>query len=166
MHLKPLLTTCSDVKAPPQQVVQQIMSIAPILPEQEQRKLSQNSGQPDRSDNATAKPTQQPRQQPQQPQNSSLIDLDTHNTANTRTTQQDPIAGNPLHPTSNPKQIPVGQTTTQSSAGGLMDDDHHLNKQMGNMSLHQPLTPSGQSKPLQRTDTETSETEVFVDAEG
>lgn len=52
-----------------------------------------------------------------------------------------------------------------STSGALMDDDRHLNQQMGNMSLHQPLTPSGQSKPLARTDTETSETEVFVDAQ-
>lgn len=170
-----VLTLVSDVKAPPQQIVQQILSIAPILREQEQRQLSQPQGQPDRSDNATPRPPptqRQPPPPPQQQQNTSLVDLDPHRPQGSNTAQPDPIAGNPLHPTSNPKQIPGSAPTAQvpltgnsRASGGLMDDDRHLNQQMGNMSLHQPLTPSGQSKPLQRTDTETSETDVFVDAE-
>lgn len=81
------------------------------------------------------------------------------------------ISGNPLHPTSNPKQVPNqygGPTPAPSSnaprGGSLMDDDRQMNSQMGNMSLHQPLTPAGQ--PIKRTDTETSDTDVFVDAQG
>jgi hypothetical protein len=47
-----------------------------------------------------------------------------------------------------------------------MDNDNDasgMNDQMKNMHLQQPMTPST-VKPLQRTDTETSEVDEFVDA--
>lgn len=55
----------------------------------------------------------------------------------------------------------------------LMDDDHHvnaMNDQMGHMRLMEPTkTPAkavpGKDKPLERTDTQTSEIDAFFDAE-
>jgi len=49
-----------------------------------------------------------------------------------------------------------------------MDDDNHLNDKMGNMSMQQPLNPTSQEsgRPIKRLDTETSDTDIFVDAEG
>lgn len=49
-----------------------------------------------------------------------------------------------------------------------MDSDHGIsgmNDQMKDMRLQQPMTP-GTGKPLKRTDTETSEVDEFVDAQG
>jgi hypothetical protein len=63
-----------------------------------------------------------------------------------------------MHPTSNP----------QAPSGNLMDSDHGLssmNDQMKDMRLQQPMTPSV-GKTLKRTDTDTSEVEEFVDAQG
>lgn len=94
--------------------------------------------------------------------------------ANTRV---EPIAGNPLHPTSDPQPTPVHQSTTLNAPIGnppktttnLMDDDERQLSEMNNgvssMSLHQPMVPQGRD-PLQRADTETSDVDVFVDAEG
>lgn len=56
----------------------------------------------------------------------------------------------------------------------LMDDDQHINAmndKMGNMNLMGPMqTPgnpsTGTPRPLERTDTETSEVDSFFDAEG
>lgn len=73
-----------------------------------------------------------------------------------------------MHPTSNP-QPPVHQSATlQAHTGNLMDSDHGIsgmNDQMKDMRLQQPMTP-GTGKPLKRTDTETSEVDEFVDAQG
>ncbi|KAK5047784.1 hypothetical protein LTR84_006449 [Exophiala bonariae] len=92
-------------------------------------------------------------------------------------TKAEPIAGNPLHPTSHPQQTPVHQSTTLNAPTGnppkvatnLMDDDDRqmseMNNGVSNMSLHQPMVPQGRD-PLKRTDTETSDVDVFVDAEG
>jgi hypothetical protein len=46
-----------------------------------------------------------------------------------------------------------------------MDDDEHLNNQISKLKMHEAMVPEGQ-QPLKRTDTDTSEVEVFVDAEG
>lgn len=62
-----------------------------------------------------------------------------------------------MHPTSHP-QAPA--------PNNLMDNENNtsgMNDQMKNMRLQQPMTPSA-VKPLQRTDTETSEVDEFVDA--
>jgi hypothetical protein len=50
---------------------------------------------------------------------------------------------------------------------GLMDDDQHdemMNDKLKDLKLHEPITPSEQ-KPLQRTDTGTSDVDAFFDAE-
>lgn len=89
----------------------------------------------------------------------------------------EPIAGNPLHPTSHPQQTPVHQSTTVNAPMGnppkvatnLMDDDDgqlsEMNNGVSKLSLHQPMVPQGRD-PLKRADTETSDVDVFVDAEG
>ena len=65
-----------------------------------------------------------------------------------------------MPPTSNPP-------STQHKTSHLMDDDgdvSHMNNQMSKMNIHEAMVPDGK-KPLQRIDTETSEADVFVDAE-
>jgi hypothetical protein len=82
---------------------------------------------------------------------------------------------NILHPTSNPQVTsPVHQSTaTQAPLGNAkqgnlldFDDDHDVRQttsQMSNLNMsHQAMQPRS---PLQRTDTGTSEVDVFVDAE-
>ena len=216
----------SDAHARPDQVVQQILSIAPVLPGQKpgqhnttQQKSStaqRSAPAPAPSKSATASapsrqpPTTAPFQQPptampsqhlptaapikervmnQQPQIDSLIDFGGHSqpqassipqsqpqafpSYSNQRTGADPIAGNPLHPTSNPKQIaPIYDSITSSSSNApksssLMDDNYKLNDQMGSMSMQQPLYPtsSADGRPIKRMDTETSDTEVFVDAQ-
>lgn len=80
-----------------------------------------------------------------------------------------------MHPTSDPKQLaPIYAAVTAGPGGNpshsnsLMDDDRHLNDRMSGMSMQQPLNPTsqGSGRPIKRTDTETSEPEVFVDAQG
>ena len=71
-----------------------------------------------------------------------------------------PPEGNAMHPTSHPQ-------TSQQKTANLMDDDgdvSHMNNQMSKMNMHEAMVPDGK-KPLKRTDTETSEPDVFVDAE-
>lgn len=60
-----------------------------------------------------------------------------------------------MHPTSTPKST------------NLMDNDDDLtqmNSQMSKVNMHEAIVPDGK-KPLTRADTETSEVDVFVDAE-
>lgn len=86
-------------------------------------------------------------------------------------TRPDPIAGNLMHPTSNPKQNPIAYDSAITAPIGNAPkssnllDDHDLDNKMAGMSMQAPLTPKGPA-PIKRTDTETSETDVFVDAEG
>ena len=81
-----------------------------------------------------------------------------------------------MHPTSNPQQtVPLHQSTvTQQPVGNapkqtnLLDFDDHkdsgLNDKMASLNMsHEPMKPD--NTPLKRTDTETSEQDVFVDAE-
>ena len=46
----------------------------------------------------------------------------------------------------------------------MLDDDDHLSTPMSKLNMHEAMVPEGQ-KPLKRTDTETSDVDVFVDAE-
>lgn len=150
----------------------QILSIAPILPgQQTSTKQSQPvSTQPTKTSNASLQPPAPAQSQAHKP-SVNLIDLDSRptSTAPPENTSNS-IQGNPLHPTSNPKQVtPVHQSTAiaapagnQVPTGNLLDDDHQLNDKMSNMTMQQPLQP----KPIQRTDTDTNEPEEFVDAQG
>lgn len=174
----------SDVHAPPDQIIQQILSIAPILPGQ---KAGQQKA-PQQQPVTPSAPAQKPPSIKEQPQNDNLIDFGAQPQSSgtaplqpqsipSSSRQQmgaDPIAGNPLHPTSNPKQGPIHETTTTAAPVGnplkqanLMDDNYHLNDRMANMSMQQPMHPTsqGDARPIKRLDTETSETDVFVDAE-
>ncbi len=70
------------------------------------------------------------------------------------------------------KQNVVSQYRARSVS--LMDDDRHgsaMNDKMGSMKLMEPTkTPApptnGEERPLERTDTQTSEVDAFFDAEG
>ena len=120
----------------------------------------------------------QPQQAPtyqEQPHSASLIDLDSRPSSTVQPpaprSNPDPIAGNPLHPTSNPRN-PVAQSSVTTApvgnppkAGNLMDDHDDMNAKMASMSMHTALTPKS-APPITRNDTETSEVDVFVDAEG
>ena len=163
-----MLTYPSDVHAPPEKIVEQILTIAPILP---------GSGQPKSSEPLVEQPTPTAKKAPSMKESAepdSLIDLSSRPSSTTPPEPKaDPIAGNPLHPTSNPKQAPMHQSTATpapvgnpSKARNLLDDDQQMNDKMASMSMQQPLTPQGESRPIKRTDTETSDTDVFVDAEG
>lgn len=46
------------------------------------------------------------------------------------------------------------------------DDDGGLNEKMSGMKMQEAMVPQGGSRPLKRADTDTSEVDVFVDAEG
>jgi len=206
----------SDAHAKPDHVVQQILSIAPILPGQ--KPGQQNTSQQHSSKAAAPEPaptkapatasakapvppqqSQAPAPAPamnapsrnQQPQNDNLIDFGGPSqpqasaiprsqpqpgpSYSNQRTSADPIAGNPMHPTSDPKQLaPIYSEVTAGPGGNpppsnsLMDDDRQLNDRMSGMSMQQPLNPTskGSGRPIKRTDTETSEPEVFVDAQG
>lgn len=45
-----------------------------------------------------------------------------------------------------------------------MDDDDHVSSSMSKLNMHEAMVPQGQ-RPLKRTDTESSDVDVFVDAE-
>ncbi|OAG40686.1 hypothetical protein AYO21_04984 [Fonsecaea monophora] len=140
-----------DPKASPDELVEKILSIAPILPgqiatsDQETRRHSlvqnehgshQAGGHLHASDN--------------------LIDFDS----------RPPSTAPPeKHSTQGNSQ---SQHTEQQKTANLMDDDHeemsHMNNQMSKMNMHEAMVPEGQ-KPLRRADTDTSEVDLFVDAE-
>ncbi len=76
-----------------------------------------------------------------------------------------------MHPTSDPQQTPIHQSTAINAPHGnppkkanLMDDDHDLSHEMSQMKMHEAMVPQGPA-PIKRADTETSEVDVFVDAE-
>ena len=80
-----------------------------------------------------------------------------------------------MHPTSDPQQpVPLHQSTVTAQPVGnpppkadLLDDEHDMpgmSAKMSNLNInHEAMVPDG--TPLKRTDTETSDTDVFVDAE-
>ncbi|KEF56882.1 uncharacterized protein A1O9_07072 [Exophiala aquamarina CBS 119918] len=178
------------------ELVNRILSIAPILPGQKQKSASETQSKHPEPKTTNDGPAKAPapaisEAKPGAPapapvpthlsknahQNDNLIDLDSRppsvappEPAN----KVDPIAGNILHDTKDPKPTPLHQNTALNAPVGnapktanLMDDDDHLsgvNNQVSNLSLQQPMVPQGR-RPLQRMDTDTSEVDVFVDAE-
>lgn len=171
----------------PKKIINQILAIAPILPGQG---APNQQGAPSQTNPDASKNPSGAQAQPSAPSHantshgSNLIDLESRpsSTAPPETaTKSDPIAGNPLHPTSDPQPTTGQQAVTQkiapggvtSSGGGssstnLMDHEDgmtHLSNQTSSLNLQKPLVPSGQA-PLERADTESSDVDVFVDAEG
>jgi hypothetical protein len=165
--------------------VNRILSIAPILPGQKSAPEPESKHHPAKA-TEDAPATEEAKSTAPAPthlsvnahQDDNLIDFDSRPPSVAPpepATKAEPIAGNPLHPTSNPQPTPVHQSTTLNAPIGnppktanLMDDDDHfsdMNNQVSNLSLQQPMVPQGRG-PLQRTDTETSDVDVFVDAEG
>lgn len=162
-----------------------ILSIAPILPGQKNAAEHESKHHPTKDTQNEPATTEVKSTAPAPThlsanahQDDNLIDFDSRPPSVAppeRASKVDPIAGNPLHPTSNPQPTPVHQSTTLNAPIGnppktanLMDDDDEfsgMNNRVSNLSLQQPMVPQGRG-PLQRTDTETSEVDVFVDAEG
>ena len=154
----------------PKKCIQQILAIAPILPESESGSLKapHSTASNPRSSTSAEKSSRHPPAD-------NLIDLDSRPSSTNPEKQkamQSPDS-NPMHPTSNPQQLsatPVHQQTAiqqplgnAQKTGSLMDDHHDLNDKMSNLNMnHEPMRP----KALQRTDTETSEVDEFVDAQG
>jgi len=155
----------------PKELVDRILSIAPILPGQgsfDQREAvkprrSAEFSHPTSGGGHSQKPARAPE---------NLIDFDSKPPTTAPPAQRDPMAGNAMHTTSNLQQTPVHQSTTINAPSGnapksanLMDDDGGLNDQMSRLKTHEAMQPEGQ-KPLKRADTDTNEVDVFVDAEG
>jgi hypothetical protein len=154
--------------------VEQILAIAPILPDQGKGTAKEpysTASDPRSAANTDASSKRPPTE--------NLIDLDSRppSTAPPQSTstptpeQPTPLLSNPMHPTSHPQQpTPLHQSTVVHAPVGnapkqanLLDDDHDItgmDEKMSNLNMnHEPMMP------LKRTDTETNETDVFVDAE-
>lgn len=172
---------CSDARDP-KKCIEQILAIAPILPgsgaQQGSVKQPNAATTPGKQATTTAPPVASTHQA-----TSNLIDLDSRPSS---TAPSEPNAAaqkqnksavdhhNALHPTSNPQQIqPVHQSTATTAPignppkqGNLLDMDDDVQNTTNKMSdlnvSHQAMQPRS---PLLRTDTETSEADVFVDAE-
>ena len=82
----------------------------------------------------------------------NLIDFDS------RPSSKAPGEARPNPPISKPLQ------PTSQNATSLMDNDDHLSNPMSKMNMHETMVPQGQK--LKRADTETSEIDEFVDAQG
>ncbi|KIX07869.1 uncharacterized protein Z518_02523 [Rhinocladiella mackenziei CBS 650.93] len=151
----------------PKELVDRILAIAPILPGQEgiwdraplhQWEHTTGSKMPGEKSTNSAGQVHLNAQH-----TADLIDFDSRppSTAPPEPTKKDPGVGNPVDPASNTHQYP-------SQTANLMDDDDdisYMNNQMSKMKMHEAMVPEGK-KPLKRADTETSEMDVFVDAEG
>lgn len=175
-----VLTNGRDDKEP-KRAVEQILAIAPILPGSGAHKgpvKAAPSSTTSRQQAPTSAPTSSAHQNP-----ANLIDLDSRPSS---TVPPEPNAEaqkhnkaavdhhNALHPTSDPQQtVPVHQSTaTQAPVGNAPkqgnllesdDDMHNTSNKMSNLNLqHQAMEPR---PPVQRIDTETSDVDVFVDAE-
>lgn len=133
----------------PEQITNQILAIAPIVPGQ---KLSHESKQP------TSAPANQPQRNAPPP-------------APARAPAPAPFhggGGNDLIDFGGGPTAPApGQHVIQQPVGGyrgLMDDDHHFNHANASKGgLLNALSPDG-SYPIRRTDTHTNEVDEFVDA--
>ena len=177
-------------------VINRILSIAPILPGQKPKNTSESESKhqpkatqgeeapapapaPAAAGTKSATPAPAPTHLSVNAHHEdNLIDFDSRPPSvappESASSKADPIAGNILHDTKNPKPTPVHQSTALNAPVGnppktanLMDDDDQMsgvNNQMSNMSLQQPMIPQGRT-PLARMDTDTSELDVFVDAE-
>ena len=139
-------------------MAEQILAISPILPGQ---KANPEFDIPPRS-STSPPPNEHDRQQNRKPVAPSVSD------------------GNDLidfgDPAANEKAVSANRdilSDHRNRSASLMDDDQHINAmndRMGNMKLMEPTkapaSPStGMEKPLQRTDTQTSEVDAFFDAE-
>jgi hypothetical protein len=173
-----LLTASSDTSNP-KSCTEQILAIAPILPGSGKGSVGASPETTAGKGKETAAPPPAAQAAP-----ASLIDFDSRppSTAPPEpkidAQAQNKAAAehnNILHPTSDPQ--PTGavhqSTATQAPAGNAkpgegnlldMDDDvHQTTNEMSNLNMsHQAMQPRS---PLQRTDTGTSEVDVFVDAE-
>jgi hypothetical protein len=158
-----------------QKCEQQILAIAAILPHQGSSSGTAKEPQSTASDprsSSTAQPSSH------NPPVENLIDFESRPSSTVppepKAEKQPQNNSNPMHPTSDPKTFPVHQSTVTPQPVGnppkeanLLDlDDHNdsgMNDKMSNLNMnHAPMAPN----PLKRTDTGTSEVDVFVDAEG
>ena len=158
----------------PKDLVDRILAIAPILPSQggvdeQEAKLRSLPSAPNNTPGSRLNVHYHP---------DNLIDLDSRppSTAPPEATgKNDSTARTSMHPTPHLLQAPLHQSTVVTAPIGnapkpanLMDDDDGLsrmNDQMAKMKMHEAMVPQG-ARPLRRADTETSEVDVFVDAEG
>lgn len=144
----------------PEQITNQILAIAPIVPGQ---KLSHESKQPpsapaNQPERSAPPPTNQPQRNAPPP-------------APARAPAPAPYhggGGNDLIDFGGGPTAPApGQHVIQQPVGGnrgLMDDDHHINHANASKGgLLNALSPDG-SYPIRRTDTHTNEVDEFVDA--
>ncbi|KIW70156.1 hypothetical protein, variant [Phialophora macrospora] len=141
-----------DPKASPQELEEKILSIAPILPGQgaltdhEPKHQSQPA-------TGTHPPAAQKNAGEHLHASGNLIDFDSR-----------PPSTAPPESHSSQFQSNHQQSVSRNNTN-LMDDDEHLNNQISKLKMHEAMVPEGQ-KPLKRADTDTSEVDVFVDAEG
>lgn len=136
----------------PKAIAEQILAIAPIVPGQRSHPKNNTPVQNHYTGNDTQA---QPPAIQKLAGNGNLIDFGGDSRSST--------------PTNN---IPQQQKPRAQQATGLMDDDSHvdmMNQKMKDMNMHEPMTAATGGyqgdRPLQRTDTETSDVDVFVDAE-
>ncbi|EXJ83532.1 hypothetical protein A1O1_07155 [Capronia coronata CBS 617.96] len=168
----------------PKELEEKILSIAPIVPGQgnPDRRGSKQYHQPQShpQPEPAKQKTSQPQATPSKPQQASdnLIDFDSKPpiTVPPRApSQPGTLPAYPILPPPNLNQAPVHESTTVKAPGGnapqtanIMDDDEdmsNMRSQMSNLKMHQTMVPQGH-RPLKRADTETSDVDVFVDAEG
>lgn len=136
----------------PKELVNRILSIAPILPGQGEL------------------PDRHPHHHPQPNAESKPPADQTSSHRNTTHLTDNLIDFDSRPPSTAPPQTTTKSTqqTKKSASANLMDDDDdisHMNNTMSKMNMHEVMVPDGK-KPLERSDTETSEVDVFVDAEG
>jgi hypothetical protein len=132
----------------PKAITEQILAIAPILPGQARDRKYDIPPHNKNPENPTQAPPQPPLQKTAMTAN--LIDF-----------------GSDSRPPSVPPPVNNVQHMQPPAPMGLMDDDQHdemMNDKLKDLKLHEPITPSEQ-KPLQRTDTGTSDVDAFFDAE-
>jgi hypothetical protein len=132
----------------PKSITEQILAIAPILPGQARDRKYDIPPHNKNPENPTQALSQPPPQKAAMTAN--LIDF-----------------GSDSRPPSVPPLVNNVQQRQPPPPMGLMDDDEHdemMNDKLKDLKLHEPITPS-ERKPLQRTDTDTSEMDAFFDAE-
>jgi hypothetical protein len=137
------LTLSRDSKANPKDLLDKILSIAPILPGQGGFTAGKENSQPPTAPSSAQPTPQKPAANAAQ---SNLIDLDSRPSS-----------------TAPPEPKQATQHTSQPQKN-FMDDDTGVSNQMSKLNMHETMQPEG-NKPLKRTDTQTSELDVFVDAE-
>jgi hypothetical protein len=155
----------------PKKALDQIFAIAPILPG------SGTGSAKEPQTSASGPNASSPKNERKPAPVDNLIDLSSR-PSSTAPPEQSDANKNILHPTSDPKQTPAPQLQNNATpapvgnppTGNLLDHDDHghadVNNKMSNLNInHEPMVPQG-ARPIKRTDTETSETDVFVDAEG